>query len=221
MPKLQPPEPLPEPLPEPSPEQLVAHPRFGALPRPSGLSVTDEELCRGHWSVGYDTRFVQTVLRADIAKQNYCLYPRKYYVDVQRQCRTCQRPFIFFAEEQRYWFETLRFHVDAQRMHCTDCSNARRPGREAQRRVRQFNGLAAKAAHTPSDFEELVDAALYLLESGTLRNLNTLGALKNKALKVIPGYQGTLDLAGALARAAAQQVQSKTHPVSPAEATQH
>ncbi|WP_405632352.1 zinc-ribbon domain containing protein [Pseudoalteromonas sp. Ld20] len=41
----------------------------------------------------------------DPRKQRYCIYPRNLYIDIQKQCVDCHRPFIFFAKEQQYWFE--------------------------------------------------------------------------------------------------------------------
>ena len=36
-----------------------------------------------------------------------------HYFDAKRVCRKCERPFLFFAEEQKYWYEDLRFPLEA------------------------------------------------------------------------------------------------------------
>ena len=100
---------------------LVPHGRYGARPIPSGLTVPEAEIRRGFWRHDREKLFPESVLLADVAKQNYAIYPRKYYVDMLRRCQGCERPFIFFAREQRHWYETLRFHVEADCVHCPTC----------------------------------------------------------------------------------------------------
>ncbi|WP_262501242.1 zinc-ribbon domain containing protein [Pseudoalteromonas sp. FUC4] len=55
---------------------------------------------------------------ADIKKQNYASFPRTLYVDIEEQCETCPKAFIFFAQEQQYWFEVLGFWVDSHSTRC-------------------------------------------------------------------------------------------------------
>ena len=74
-----------------------------------------------------------------------------------RSRNTCHRPFIFFAKEQRYWFETLRFLVDADCVHCPDC---RRESRTVQRRLRRYSDLFAKNEPTRKELMFLVDDGL-------------------------------------------------------------
>jgi hypothetical protein len=181
-----------------SPSKFVKHPRYGALPHTSGLAVPEEEIRESFWSLQRETMFPESVLAARPDEQNYGTFPRLYYVDVLRNCRSCGLRFIFFAKEQRYWFETLKFFVDADCVLCPDC---RRESRSINRRVRRYSDLMKRKARTPDDLQTLVDDATYLFERGTLRNVSTLGKLKNDALRSIPGYAGTVALAQALAKA--------------------
>jgi hypothetical protein len=172
--------------------QYVPHPRYGSSPRPSGVKVPLVDLRRGFWRLLGDTIFPETVLVAQTKKQNFAIYPRKYYVDVLRTCRICHRPFIFFAREQRYWFETLRFFVDADCVHCPDC---RRESRVVQRRLRRYSDLFAKSETTRKELMFLVDDTAYLLERGVLKNLSNAGSVKNRALRDIPDHPGVAALA--------------------------
>ena len=99
------------------PKNIVPHPRYGVTPIPSALIVPEKDIRVGYWGLLHAQIFSDTVLLADSSKQNYSLYPRKCYVDILRTCLTCHRPFIFFAREQRYWYETLGFYVDANCVH--------------------------------------------------------------------------------------------------------
>lgn len=174
---------------------IVPHPRYGSSPRPSGLKVPEDELRRGFWRLGIDAIFPETAILANTEMQNYSFFPRKYYVDAMRTCRTCQRPFIFSAREQRYWFETLRFYVDADCVHCSEC---RRASRVLQRRLRRYSDVFAKPRPSRKELMFLVDDAVYLLERAVLKNLSNLGAVKNRALKAIPEYPGVVLLAQAI-----------------------
>jgi hypothetical protein len=181
-----------------SPSRFVTHPRYGALPHTSGIAVSEEEIREGFWSLRRETMFPESVLVARTEEQNYAVFPRRYYVDVLRSCRSCCRKFIFFAKEQRYWFETLKFFVDADCVLCPDC---RRTSRLVQRRVRRYSDLMKRKARTMDELQTLVDDATYLFEHGTLRNVSILGALKNEARKSIPEYAGTVALTRALTKA--------------------
>lgn len=181
-------------------EDLVPHPRYGAQPKPSGLRVAEEELRRGFWRLSRDVLYPDTAVLADVSKQNFAVFPRTYYVDVRRVCRTCQRPFIFFAREQRYWFETLRFFVDAD---CVFCPTCRRESRHVQRRLRRYSDLYARPEPSSKELMFMVEDAAFLLERGVLKNLNNIGKVKNRATRVIPEYPGVKVLAQALTAARA------------------
>jgi hypothetical protein len=60
-------------------------------------------------------------VRADISKQDFSVCPRHWYVDAAFRCARCDQTFVFSAEEQRFWYEELRFFVDALPKHCKAC----------------------------------------------------------------------------------------------------
>jgi len=167
------------------PLNLVKHPRYGAQPLRSGLVVAEEEIRHGHWRYQGSQIFPDTVLAANVALQNYCLYPRRYYVDMLKECRRCGRPFIFFAREQRHWFETLRFYVDAD---CVECPECRSAFRLVQRRLRRYSALLRKTPIVRKELMILVDDALFLFRQGVVRDLSALGMIKNRAVEMIPEY---------------------------------
>lgn len=174
---------------------FVPHPRYGSEPTTSGVKLPDSELKHGFWRHHREVMFPESALIANPENQNYAVFPRKYYVDVVRSCRTCHRPFIFFAKEQRYWFETLKFFVDAD---CVLCPVCRRESRNIQRRLRRYSDLFARTNPSRKELMYLVDDAAFLVERGVLRNMSNVGAVKNRALKEIPEYPGLGLLASAM-----------------------
>lgn len=136
--------------------------------------------------------FPESVLIADTSKQNYSTFPRTYYVDIMHTCKSCRRPFIFFAAEQKHWFEMLRLYVDADCIHCPECRQNRTT---AKRELKRYAELINITNPSKAELQQLVYAANSLLMQGTLKNPSRLGQLKNRALKQIPDYAGTKALA--------------------------
>ena len=94
--------------------KFVDHPRYGHQPRVTGLNPdTNYADVFLHWHSGKEYRIPNTAIPADLSRQAKATVPVTHYFDVRRQCRDCGRPFIFFAEEQKYWYEELKFKLDA------------------------------------------------------------------------------------------------------------
>ena len=75
------------------PLDIVAHPRFGSQPMVSGQQVDLETIKRGHWQYADASLFPQSVLAADVSRQNFALYPRVFYVDMLVHCPVCRKKF--------------------------------------------------------------------------------------------------------------------------------
>lgn len=175
---------------------LVPHPRYGSEPIPSDVKgVSIEAILRSHWSYRSREIFPESVLMADTSKQNFNVFPRECYVDMRKTCRSCKRPFIFFAAEQKHWFEVLQFYVDADCVHCPECRVQRTA---AKRAFQRYSSLILLAKPTPDELQQLVDTSVLLHAQGTLKSRDRLGRLKNAALRLIPDYPGTLALVEAL-----------------------
>lgn len=185
---------------------LVPHPRYGSAPRPSGITIPEAEIRNGYWRLGHDEIYPETVLLADTSRQDFSIYPRRYYVDTLRRCRKCGRDFLFFAREQKYWFETLRFNVDAD---CVLCPECRRQTQTVRRRLRRYSDLRRKPDITRKELMHLVDDAAFLLTHGVLHDLNVLGQIKNRALREIAEYPGVQQLAQLLEQARAAEATTR------------
>ncbi|WP_165740091.1 zinc-ribbon domain containing protein [Pseudoalteromonas sp. Z1A6] len=145
------------------------HPRYGNTPITTNTPVTIEAIENAHWRYSSLKYFPNTVILADIKKQNYAIYPRALYVDIEEKCGTCSKAFIFFAQEQQYWFETLRFWVDS---HCTHCFECRRHARyilTLRKRYDMLTSLANKTSGEKTQGKELGNT-LYCL--GIIKNIN-------------------------------------------------
>src|SRR3569832_1064345 len=98
-------------------QEIVPHPRYGRTVVPSGCEATEAQIRGSFYGYRDETIFPQSAIPADLTRQNFTTFPRGYYVDILKVCRACGRSFLFFAREQRHWYEVLRFYIDADCVH--------------------------------------------------------------------------------------------------------
>ena len=172
-------------------EYYVAHPRYGKRPRITGFDpdLMDPEV-NLHWNAtsgaeiraqykaatGEDFPFAHllpadqkeparipaTAIRADLKRQSPATVPVTHYYDLKRVCRDCDLPFIFFADEQQYWYESLGFPLEADCVRCTEC----RKKVQALVALRtRYDKLIHVDPRSDTETTELIDAALTLVEN--------------------------------------------------------
>lgn len=144
--------------------EFVPHPRYGRRPRITGLNP---ETDYGgdvflHWHSPRECRIPNTAIVADPSRQSPATVPVTHYYDVRRQCRECGRPFIFFAAEQKYWYEELGFALEADCVTCVDC---RKKQQGIERTRRRYEELFHVTDRTVEQDLEMVDCGLSLIES--------------------------------------------------------
>ncbi|WP_257325768.1 zinc-ribbon domain-containing protein [Pseudoalteromonas rhizosphaerae] len=153
----------------------VNHPKYGSEPILSGNSYTKQEIDNAHWRYASLRYFPETATPAAIEKQSYCVYPRQLYVDIEEQCVDCHRAFIFFAKEQQYWFEELKFWIDAHAIKCFEC-------RKKSRAINQlqiiYANLIIKEHITLEETQLLKSSAQQLFESGVIKKINKINAIR-------------------------------------------
>jgi len=157
----------------------VAHPRFGRRPRLTGLDVfnTPDARVYCHWHSPIGVRVPNTAVVADVSRQRPATVAVTHYFDARRTCRKCSRPFLFFAEEQKYWYEALAFPLEADCLECPPCRKSEQKLRAARER---YDALLLQTARTQTDTLELVTCALGLVESSVF------------AVKLLPKLRGLL-----------------------------
>jgi hypothetical protein len=158
---------------------FVEHPRYGKGPRFTGLDVADsldgKVYCHWHSPVG--VRVPSTAVAADVARQRPATLHVTHYFDAKRVCRKCGRSFLFFAEEQKYWYEDFEFPLEADCLECAAC----RKDEQRLRLIRQkYEALLRETARTDGDTLELVECGVLLLESSVF------------STKVLPRLRGLL-----------------------------
>ena len=173
------------------PPDLVPHPRYGAAVVPSGEVVTEAEVRGSFWQYAKETLFPASAIRADLSRQNFSTMARGYYVDLLRRCRDCDRPYLFFAREQRHWYEVLGFYVDAD---CVRCPGCRRGERAHRQRFRRFANAVTREDLRAAELATLAADAAALWEDGVLRDEQKLRRICNRVREALPGHRATRQL---------------------------
>lgn len=167
---------------------VVPHPRYGTEIVPSGL-VGDDDVIPGPPSWSKDVTFPESAIPADVRKQSFSTMSHLYwYVDTLRDCRRCKRPFLFFAREQQYWYETLRFRVETT---CNECVECRASLRTVRRRLKRYGELVGKRDLADDDLLALASDVAFLWNEGLLRDEQRLRRIRNRALRQVPERAAT------------------------------
>jgi arsenate reductase-like glutaredoxin family protein len=161
------------------------HKKSTLSPKPPAQKLPSErQIRRSYWGYGKDvTIYPESVIIADETKQNYSVMPRPYYVDILKSCRDCQNEFIFYATEQRHWYETLGFFTQAD---CVRCPKCRVTDQTLRRRFKRYANNISRKDLSEEDFTTLLSDALFLFESGLLKTDQQLRRLRNQARKRLP-----------------------------------
>jgi len=112
----------------------------------------------------------------DRAQQEFSLGgPVEAFWDQTRYCATCSKDYLFTAEEQRLWYETLKFPFHSVPIQCTECRRGTRARKRAQATLQQLLPLPKR----PS-WQLLEKVALAAAEFGAGNALNYLRRAKNR-----------------------------------------
>lgn len=173
----------------------VEHPRYGRGPIftnliPS-LSKRDEFVLIGR-AGSCRSRINGTAVIADMEKQSGCAYAVKYYFDEKKCCPGCNRPFIFFAQQQKYWFDELGFNISTAGKWCYDCRQLRIG---LKRNLLRYAELKNNDNRNIAESIEMAEICLTELEAGrfTERQTQTVRALLNVLSKHSNGDYENLD----------------------------
>ena len=89
--------------------------------------------------------------------------PVTHYFDAKRECADCGKPFIFFAAEQKYWYEELGFPLESDCVRCVVCRK-KQQGLELNRQ--RYEELFHVQERTSAQNLEMAEYALSLVEAG-------------------------------------------------------
>ena len=161
------------------PSDLVAHPRYGTEPLYTGLEIPNDEHNLGlvpGWKYGSESVIPNTGIKAN-SKCHCSAIPVYVYFDILKKCVDCGRHFLFYAREQKHWYEELGFAIDADCVRCVECRKERQADEWANV---NYQRLLAKEEKTWEDYFELSVAALDLHRQGKFKSLDRVRGFINR-----------------------------------------
>ena len=76
-------------------------------------------------------------------KQTFCSRPPFLaYFDSEKICNTCKQVFLFWAKEQVFWYETLKFWVQSKAKNCPTCRKKARERKNQNTYTLRYSSLA-------------------------------------------------------------------------------
>ncbi|MCW8931552.1 MAG: zinc-ribbon domain-containing protein [Gammaproteobacteria bacterium] len=148
-------------------KSYVYHPRYGDKPIYTGACYPTSKILQAHWQYDETSIFPETAILADTNLQNYSVYPIEIYVDIEKKCRDCNHWFLFFAQEQKYWFEILRFYVDSDCVKCIDC---RKKDHNIKSMINDYEKLVKNQNRSRKETSKLKNIALELFQLGYIKD---------------------------------------------------
>lgn len=175
---------------------LVPHPRYGAESVASGEGLSEATVRASYWGYHDAVLYPESAIVADWGRQNFSTFPRGTYVDLRERCRDCGREFLFFAREQKHWYEELGFYVDAR---CVRCPACRKTEGTLRRRFTRYAEAVAKRELDDAELLTALGDALFVWEAGLLRDAGKLRRWKNLAVRRLPAAKVTAQLVATVA----------------------
>lgn len=81
----------------------------------------------------------EAAIQGNLHEQTFCDFPPYLaYFDVELHCEDCENNFIFFAAEQKFWYETLKFWVQSRPKQCVDCRRKKWAEKQKQRELQKL-----------------------------------------------------------------------------------
>lgn len=171
------------------PTKYVPHPRYGDKPKITGMNPHPDtegvylhpntrlfstatinylKQCGSHLNMEYlysigGKAIPGTAIVADTSRQGPATLHYTHYYDIGKICRGCKAPFIFYAEEQKYWYEDLQFPLEAD---CVRCHPCRTKLHEIQKTRLRYEALCRINPRSADEDAEQAECRLSLVEEG-------------------------------------------------------
>jgi hypothetical protein len=149
---------------------------------------------------GYHPPLPRGAVRGDVTKQVYCAghhVPKYFYVDEDRDCIQCGQSFVFRAEEQKYWYETLRFNFSSVPIRCATCRRRQRSEHSLREQIARSKAQLRATSADPGAHLSLARAIVEYHERTGHGNLNEAVAASRKAAELWPESRDPLFWEGA------------------------
>lgn len=171
------------------PERTRSDSRFGEIPLLPVKYVTPAGKEATYWTydLAYAPPMPKGAVRGDPRRQSFCGMcdvPKYFYVDEDRTCVECDKPFVFEAGEQKFWYEDLQFNFASTAMRCVDCRRRVRSGKSLQHQLTRAVRQAKENPADPGALLALTEASLAYFDRFQRADLDRALAAARKARRL-------------------------------------
>lgn len=140
-----------------------------------------QRLKQGHFEWACD-HCLETgrAIEGKVAEQTFCDNPPYLaYLDKKKNCETCSKNYIFSKEEQKFWYEELKFWVQSTPKNCQAC-------RKEIRNKKNLNTKLSKLIKHADlkDANQLIEISQLYFEMGKVEKGKKYATLAKKAMKI-------------------------------------
>lgn len=160
---------------------LRPHPVYGPAPHRTGEPLPASVLVGAHFDA---IIFPQSATPVGVQLRPARFWRSSCYVDELRQCSQCETLYIFFAAEQRYWYEELGIPVDERPVDCYSCRFLRH---EVNERVERWAKLAARPDLTRDELRNCARQAIEMIIVGEMPRSEALSSFVGRVRKHLKG----------------------------------
>jgi hypothetical protein len=173
------------------PLNLAEHPLYKRPDPPHLEPPVDLTGRSGFFKYHHAMGWPDSAVPAEMSNIPRWIVPFAFYFDLLKRCIDCGRDFVFFAKEQRYWFETLKIPLEADAIRCVSC---RRTARSRNRDYKRYSHLAASPVLDDAELEELTGLFLTLWKDRTITDRHKLARLAGRTRRQLPDSPKTGEL---------------------------
>lgn len=176
----------------PPPERRVVHDRlYGDIPLIRETMTGQDGKVHEWWrhDPDYAPPLPRGAVRGNVRNQACCPachVPKYFYLDEQHICIQCGRSFTFRAVEQKYWYETLKFHFSSVPVRCLACRRLRRSEHALREQIARAKAHVRDAGSDPAAYLALARALVEYHERTDQGDLNAAVAAARKAARLWP-----------------------------------
>ena len=143
--------------------RIEPHPLYGEvrLIRRTAATKAGRKVEWWEYDSSFEPPLPRGALRGDPSKQVFCTahhLPKYFYVDEHRECVQCSTQFKFAAEEQKFWYETLKFNFNSVAIRCPDCRRRRRTQAALSNQIARARTDLARSPEDPATLLALGEA---------------------------------------------------------------
>ena len=168
-------------------KRVKRHPLFGEIPIIKMYSSQNYE----YWD--YDPDYKPSLpagaVRGNIKSQSFCRMchvPRYFFVDEDKTCVQCGQAFVFSAKEQKFWYESLKFHFDSTAIRCPKCRKLRRSLKALNSQLELTKKKLHREPNNPSLLLSLAQTIVAFHQRTNSGNLDEAIASCRQANKIWP-----------------------------------